>query len=140
MSPEVTYRKLNLLIKNLDLLKKFKNAPITKLNKHHLEVERLLHLIVEIMGDINHHIIVKKSATPPKSLKESFIEMGELGIIHSKLAKDLAPSAGLRNALVHMYDDIDMSFIQKSIENALKLVPSYIKEVQKSINEVPKDV
>src|SRR3989338_943819 len=100
MSPEVTYRKLNLLIKNLDLLKHFKKASIAKLNKHHLEVERLLHLIVEIMGDINHHTIVIKLGAPSKSLKDSFIEMGKLGVISLKLAQDLAPAAGLRNALV----------------------------------------
>ena len=133
MSPEITRRKLNLLIKNLDLLKKYEDTSIVLLNKNHLEVERLLHLIVEIMGDINHHIIVKKAGQPAKSLKDSFIQMGTLGVLDTKLAHNLAPAAGLRNALVHMYEDIDMSFIQESIKKTFKFVPPYIKQVEKSI-------
>jgi uncharacterized protein YutE (UPF0331/DUF86 family) len=130
MSPEVTNRKLSLLVKYLELLEKFASSDIPELNSHHLEVERLLHLIIEIMGDINHHTIVLKRGIPPKSLKESFLAMGELGVLDKQLASDLAPSAGLRNALVHMYDDIDMGFIQESIKKTLVLVPRYIKCVK----------
>lgn len=133
MSPEITRRKLSLLIKNIDLLKKFKDTDVSALNKSHLEVERLLHLTVEIMGDINYHLIVKKTGHPPKNLRESFIELEKLGILESKLAEALAPSAGLRNALVHMYDDINMEFIKKSIELALQYVPLYIKQIERNI-------
>ena len=133
MSPEVTRRKLNLLINNLDLLKKYKNATLEILNKNHLEVERLLHLVVEIMGDINHHIIVRKKGRAPKSLKDSFIQMGALGVLDTKLAQNLAPAAGLRNALIHMYEDIDMSFIKESIKKTFQYVPLYIKQIEKSV-------
>ena len=133
MSPEVTRRKLKLLIQNIDLLKKYKSASITAINRHHLEIERLLHLVIEIMGDINYHLIVRKAGKPPQNLRESFIEMGNIKIIDPSLAKDLAPSAGLRNALIHMYDNIEIKFIQKSIVMALKLIPKYIKQVEKNI-------
>lgn len=122
-----------LLIKNLDLLKEYEDADIKTINKNHLAIERLLHLIIEIIGDMNHHLIVLKRGKPPKSLKDSFIEMGHLGILDQKLARDLAPSAGLRNALIHMYDDINIDFVQSGIEKLLQLVPAYIKEVEKKI-------
>ena len=130
MSPEVTLRKLSLLIQNIELLKKYKNADVKMVNLNHLEIERLLHLIIEIMGDVNYHLIVQKKARPPKSLYDSFIEIGEMGIIDLDLAKALAPSAGLRNALVHMYDDINIDFIIESIQRALELVPKYIQALQ----------
>jgi len=130
MSPEVTLRKLSLLIQNIELLKKYKNADVKMVNLNHLEIERLLHLIIEIMGDVNYHLIVQKKARPPKSLYDSFIEIGEMGIIDLDLAKALAPSAGLRNALVHMYDDINIDFIIESIQRALGLVPKYIQALQ----------
>lgn len=135
MSPEVTSRKLSLLIENIDLLKKYKNAGIPKLNKNHLEVERLLHLIVEIACDINYHLIVQQKGHPPKSLFDSFLEMADLKIIPKKLALDLAPSAGLRNALVHMYDRVETLFIQKSIHSIFTFFPEYIKCIQKSIQD-----
>ncbi len=133
MSPEITRRKLTLLIKNLDLLKKYKDADVATINKNHLAIERLLHLVIEIMGDINHHMIVLKEGRPPKSLKDSFIEMGNLEILDQKLAHDLAPSAGLRNALIHMYDDINIDFVKSGIAKILQLVPNYIKEVEKKL-------
>lgn len=133
MSPEITRRKLNFLIECLDELKTFKKADIKTINENHLKIERLLHLSVEIAGDINYHLIVKKFGKPPKDLYTSFIQIGDMGIIPSDLAQNLAPAAGLRNALVHMYDKIEMDFIQKSIEMALTLFPIYLRHIEESL-------
>jgi len=85
------------------------------------------------MGDIDHHIIVKKVGQPPQSLKDSFIQMGNVGVLEQSLAKNLAPSAGLRNALIHMYEDIEIGFIQEAIKKTFQFVPLYIKQVEKSV-------
>ena len=117
-------------MEHLEILKKYKRADIRTVNKHHLEIERLLHLIIEIAGDINYHLIVLKSQTPPKDLRTSFIQMGERGVIPKSLAELLAPSAGLRNALIHMYDDINITVIQKSIRMTLIYFQKYVKYVE----------
>ena len=45
------------------------------------------------------------------------------------LARKLAPSAGLRNRLVHEYDDIDSSQVFKAISFALQQYPLYVKQI-----------
>lgn len=46
-----------------------------------------------------------------------------------ELGKQLAPSAGLRNRLVHEYDDIDSNQVFKAIGFALQQYPLYVKQV-----------
>ncbi len=61
---------------------------------------------------------------------ESFIKAGELSIISADLAEELAPSAGLRNRLVHEYDLLDHSLVLEAVKMAEELYPGYIKEIE----------
>ena len=97
----------------------------------HYEIERLLQLIVEVACDINARLVTQKNKKPPQDYFESFIELGKLGILSKSLAQTLAPCAGLRNALVHAYEDIDEEKIKKSIKMALTYFPKYIRALQK---------
>ena len=110
MSPieiEVIKRKLSVIVENLKALK-----PVAAMKKDEYErdlykrkaTERLLQELIEAAIDINTHIIVQTGSPPPDDYYESFIRAGKLGIISSELAENLAPSAGLRNRLVHEYD------------------------------------
>jgi len=63
--------------------------------------ERLLQELIEAAIDINTYVIVQKGNKVPDDYYESFIKAGELKIISADLAEKLAPSAGLRNRLVH---------------------------------------
>jgi uncharacterized protein YutE (UPF0331/DUF86 family) len=56
--------------------------------------------------------------------------MGELGVLQMDLALKLAPSAGLRNRLVHEYDAIENSFVLESVKMANELYSGYVKEVE----------
>ncbi|WKZ32059.1 MAG: DUF86 domain-containing protein [Thermodesulfobacteriota bacterium] len=69
----------------------------------------------------------------PTDYFQSFIKLGELGIIPLKLAKDLAPSTGLRNRLVHEYDDTDNSIVLAAVKMADDLYPKYISAVEAHI-------
>ena len=129
MSPiekEVIRRKLVVIIENLKLLE-----PIISLTqKKYIEdiykrkaAERLLQELIEAAIDINTHIIVQTGNTAPDDYYESFIKAGHLKIISSDLAEKLAPSAGLRNRLVHEYDLLDHSMVLAAVGMAEELYP-----------------
>src|SRR3989304_8759859 len=110
MSPievEIIRRKLTIIAENLMALK-----PIETITKEEYikdvykrkATERLLQELIEAAIDINTHIIVQTGSKVPDDYYESFIKMGEIKIISVELAERLAPSAGLRNRLVHEYD------------------------------------
>ena len=91
--------------------------------------ERLLQELIEAAIDINTHIIVGSGYAPPDDYYQSFIRAGELGFLSPDLAEKLAPSAGLRNRLVHDYDRIDHAIILEAVSMAGELYPRYIQEI-----------
>jgi len=87
-------------------------------------------MIVETATDINGHIIVDSGNPPPKDYYESFILLSQQGIINKEFAEKLAPSAGLRNRLVHEYDEIDNKIVFDSVTTALNMYRKYIEIIE----------
>ncbi|CAN5658495.1 hypothetical protein BH23CYA1_BH23CYA1_15700 [soil metagenome] len=92
-----------------------------------LAIERLSHLLVESARDINMHLAVRNDQLPPDTYRDSFITAGRIGAIAVNLAQQLAPSAGLRNCLVHDYDEVDPEIVRRSIAFVLELFPQYLQ-------------
>ena len=134
---EIIRRKLAIIIENLKALEPIKamgrEGYIEDLYKRKA-TERLLQELIEAAIDINTHIIVQTGHTAPDDYYESFIKAGELKIISGDLAQRLAPSAGLRNRLVHEYDQIEHSMILDAVETADNLYSQYIKEITNFIS------
>ncbi len=140
MSPierEIIRRKLLIIAENLKALE-----PIMNMNREEYirdvykrkATERLLQELIEAAIDINSHLIVQTGNAPPDDYYESFIKAGDLNVISSDLAVKLAPSAGLRNRLVHEYDMLDHSLVLEAVNMAKKLYPTYIKEIEAFIS------
>lgn len=139
MSPvekEIVRRKLAVIIENLKALERIKDmtdeAYVEDLYKRKA-TERLLQELIEAAIDINIHIIVQTGSTVPDDYFESFIRVGELKIISKDLADKLAPSAGLRNRLVHEYDILDHSLVLSAVRMAVELYPGYVKTINNYI-------
>ena len=139
MSPvevEIVRRKLSVMIENLKALEPIKNMKkdeyIEDIYKRKA-TERLLQELIEAGIDINTHIIVQTGNTVPDDYYESFIRAGELKIISMDLAEKLAPSAGLRNRLVHEYDLLEHSMVLDAVRMADQQYPKYINEIENYI-------
>jgi uncharacterized protein YutE (UPF0331/DUF86 family) len=95
--------------------------------------ERLLQEAIEAALDINAHMIAELGGDLPAEYYGGFVEMGRLGVIPNDLASELAPSAGLRNRLVHEYEEIDDAKVFLSVETILRLYPLYVSALQAHI-------
>jgi len=51
-------------------------------------------------------------------------------IIPVSLAEKLAPSAGLRNRLVHQYDRLNHAIVLQAVRMAEELFPAYVNTVE----------
>lgn len=78
--------------------------------------ERDFQLIVDAAVDINTHIILALNLPPPEKNYDSFIALVKAGVLGEKEANALAPSAGLRNKLVHEYDEINPELLYRSLK------------------------
>lgn len=136
MSPveaDVLRRKLGVIIENLMAL-----GPIRDMGREEYAgdiykrkaTERLLQELIEAAIDINTHILVRKGGAAPDDYYHGFIRMGEITVISPELAERLAPSAGLRNRLVHEYDLLDHAMVLDAVRMADTLYPRYVLEIE----------
>lgn len=139
---EIIKRKLSIIIENLRALEPIQNIKqedyIQDIYKRKA-TERLLQELIEAAIDINVNLIVSTGHTVPDDYYETFIKVGELNIIPSDLAQKLAPSAGLRNRLVHEYDRLEHSLVLRAVNMAEELFPQYIKAISGYIFKDNKD-
>lgn len=136
MSPlekEVIRRKLAVIAENLNALASIRGMKtqeyVAELYKRKA-TERLLQELIEAAADVNTHIIVGTGNRAPDDYYESFVRMGELRILPVELARRLAPSAGLRNRLVHEYDVLDHSIVLDAAKMAGDLYPEYVRRIE----------
>ena len=129
MSPEVLNKKLSLMTMYLNDLMPYKDISFENFMEKHYEIERLLELLVMTASDIVFHLISAKGEPAPTSYKAAFLRAGEMGIISEDLSRSLALSAGLRNILVHEYEEIDYSLVHKSIPVAIRDFTVFIREL-----------
>jgi uncharacterized protein YutE (UPF0331/DUF86 family) len=140
MSPieeEIIRKRIAVMIENLKALEPIMNMTpeeyIEDLYKRKA-TERLLQELIEAAIDVNTYLIVQTGNTIPDDYYESFIKVGELKIISLALAEQLAPSAGLRNRLVHEYDRLEHSTVLNAVRVAENLYPQYIKQIEDYIS------
>jgi uncharacterized protein YutE (UPF0331/DUF86 family) len=129
MSPDVVSKKLVSMATYLNDLLPYKDISFNEFMKKHYEIERLLELLIMTASDIVFHLISAKGEPVPGSYKATFLRAGEIGIISEELSKSLALGAGLRNILVHEYEEIDYSLVHKSIPTAIKDFTAFIREL-----------
>jgi uncharacterized protein YutE (UPF0331/DUF86 family) len=92
--------------------------------------ERLIQEAIEGALDINAHLIAELGAQVPDDYYGGFLALGALAVVSDALARELAPSAGLRNRLVHEYDAIDDEKVRAAIGTMLGLYPRFIASVE----------
>ena len=99
--------------------------------------ERFLERLIGRMIDINYHLITESGHPPPKDYDESFIHLGRLNILPPDLARRIAACAGLRNRIVHEYDDIDPARVYEGLQAAVRDVPPYLAGILRCIEGLP---
>jgi uncharacterized protein YutE (UPF0331/DUF86 family) len=92
-------------------------------------VERYIEVALECMIDIGEMIISKEKLKRPDTYRDVFLLLGEQGILPEDFAKDLAPAAGFRNVLVHMYAKIDVNRLFFYLENNLEDIERFVVNI-----------
>jgi uncharacterized protein YutE (UPF0331/DUF86 family) len=130
MSPQVIRNKLIKFNEYLIQFKKFKGCSYNSFWKEHLKFERLFEILIMIATDIIFHTISLKNESPPTTYRTSFLKAGELEIITKDLAEKLALSVGMRNIIVHQYEEIDYDKIYQSIDELIDIFNRFFIEIE----------
>lgn len=99
-------------------------------------VEKVVELIVEDAIDINRAIIEAAQLQPPQTSYNTFVELEQLGILPRGLTTRLANATGLRNRLVHRYEEIDHKMVYDSLKPLLRNYRKYAGLIEDYLHTV----
>lgn len=130
-------RKLARILRNLDDLAPVEGLSLEAFRAERFRqkaTERLLQEIVEAAVDVNLHLLRVHGAPSAPDYFRSFTLLGEAGLVPGGLTEELAPSTGLRNRLVHEYDDLDDAIVLQAVGEARRLFPEYVSAVEELLD------
>jgi uncharacterized protein YutE (UPF0331/DUF86 family) len=134
MSPEVISRKITRMLTYMEDLIPYRELSYDAFLADHYKVERLVELLVMAASDIAFHLLANANEPPPVSYRSAFLRLGELEIIDAETSSSLALGAGLRNILVHDYEDIDYKLLHNSIPTIIRDIHRFMDAVVKERN------
>ncbi len=135
---ELITRKLALIMSDLKALAPFANKTLEDFLAGEIDevvAERYLERIVGRMIDVNYHLITEAGNVPPPDYYQSFTQLGTLGVLPHPFARQIAACAGLRNRLVHEYDEIDPQRVHEAAASAVRDVPEYLRHVRAHLDQ-----
>jgi len=133
---EFVQRKLHLIAEDLDRLVRFRTESLASLVGEPVKlaaVERMLERVVMRAIDVNEHLVAELATGESKSTRltyrDTFLMLADLGVYSREFAERIAASAGLRNILVHDYNDADRAIVHASITTCLRDYRAYLEYV-----------
>jgi uncharacterized protein YutE (UPF0331/DUF86 family) len=127
-------RKCHLIAEDLSHLLHFKDESLEDIASDFVKlaaVERLLERIIMRAIDINLHLIGTLSSgmdekTTRLTYRDSFLRLSDYGVYPESFALKISKSAGLRNILLHDYNNINRTILHAAIQTCLKDYTNYI--------------
>lgn len=130
---DLVYRKLTLIAQDLEPLQRIASKDLAAFLQSASEevlAERYLERVIGRMIDINYHIITEAGQPPPADYYQSFLQLGRIGVLENVFAQQVAACAGLRNRIVHEYDEIDSAKLFEGVQKAQRDIPRYMQLVR----------
>lgn len=140
IDPALIRRKMSLILQDLPRLTALSRLSLDSYlvdPDNEALAERYLERTIGRMIDINFHLITELGHAPPKDYHESFARLGTIGVMPAAFAKDMAVAAGLRNRIVHEYDEIDAGKIHEALAVSVRSIPIYLNHIQQFIETLP---
>ncbi len=95
-----------------------------------LVAERLLERIIGRMIDINYHLLTETAHPPPADYYASFTQLAALGVYDIEFGRRIAACTGLRNRIVHEYDEVDPRRVHEALGTAIQDVSTYLRAIE----------
>jgi len=133
---ELVTRKLAMIVDDLRAVTPIAAKPLDDYlasSTDEVLAERYLERMIGRMIDVNYHLITDAGHAPPRDYYESFTQLGGLGVLSPSFASQIAACAGLRNRIVHEYDDIDPRRVYEGLQAAVRDIPEYLRRVHRHV-------
>lgn len=135
VDPELVTRKLLLIARDLDELAAIRDRGqeaylVSRVDQ--AVAERHLERMIGRMIDVNYHLLTGSGQAPPDYFG-SFTQLASIGVVDAAFARELVAGSGLRNRIVHEYDELDHARVFEALARALTDIPAYVGAVQRHL-------
>jgi len=133
---DLVTRKLAMIVDDLRAVTPIAAKPLDEYLASAIDevlTERYLERMIGRMIDVNYHLITDAGHAPPRDYYESFTQLAKLRILPPAFASQIAACAGLRNRIVHEYDDIDPRRVYEGLQTAVRDIPEYLRHVHQHV-------
>ena len=130
ISTDKLTRKFIQLDEYLEILKKLSEIPENEFLYDKILVgsaKYYLQVSIECCLDIANHIIAAERFRAPEDYADSFAVLQEQGIYQAGFSQKLMQMAKFRNRLVHLYGEIDNTYVYRFINEDLADIRAYRK-------------
>ena len=97
---------------------------------HHLQVA------LQATLDVSQHIAAHHLYDDYKQNREVYSILAQKGVLPVDLGKKFADATGLRNRLVHQYEEIDSEIVYEMIQNDLGDFDKFVDEISRYLKSL----
>lgn len=98
-------------------------------------LERHFQKMVDAAVDINMHLIAESGLKTADDYQGTFSIIAEARMLPVDFALKIAPSVGMRNAIVHQYGDVNKKLMIGYIRNGFSQYVEYVKLIDDFLKE-----
>jgi uncharacterized protein YutE (UPF0331/DUF86 family) len=98
-----------------------------------LAIEKAAQEAIEVATDLLA-MLLKDTSIPPTDDYTNIAKVLELGLITKEIESILREANGLRNRLIHVYNDVDIEVLLESIKRVLPGITEFLDVVEKWLN------
>lgn len=132
MNEPLVRRHLESMIRHLQELERVLDEPLDQFvaePRSYHTAERLTELLVESAARINTEIAATVAKVPASDDYTSFFSLASCGWLDPETARLPAPLAGLRNVLVHQYEEVRLPDLYETLTRTLPDWRTYVRSV-----------
>jgi uncharacterized protein YutE (UPF0331/DUF86 family) len=139
----VSVEKISLKFSKLDeyliLLKKISSTPTESFLKDKILIgsaKYYLQVSIECCLDVANHIIASEHFRAPSDYADSFKILEEQNLISKELSQKLRQMAKFRNRLVHLYGEIDDTYVYDFMSNDIIDIELFQRKIIEKFSRV----
>jgi uncharacterized protein YutE (UPF0331/DUF86 family)/predicted nucleotidyltransferase len=140
MDRDLVLRKLAQLAEYLEQLEQIMEVDEVTFARDfrvHRVAERQVELLVECAGKLNTELAQSLAKIPASDYYSSFFSLAATGWLDNDTAGRLATLAGLRNRLVHQYEDIRLPKLYQACQESLADWRTYLASLTNRLRQSP---
>lgn len=89
----------------------------------------LVQVSAQVCIDMANHAIASSGWRTPADFRDAFTVLEEEGVLDGELAERMRALAGLRNRLVHVYEEVDDRIVHESLSEGLNDLSSFSRAI-----------